>query len=112
MSDLSDKHKYGHGTIDLENEEVKEQIKDIAKEVKNPVVGSGSEFYSTKEHRIGYWIDGKPLYRTVVSTTVSAINKWYDLSTTDILVDVDKVTRLYGISQYLTNGHTNCICMP
>lgn len=36
--------------------------------------GSGGEIYSTEEIRIGTWIDGKPLYRKVITGTVPKHN--------------------------------------
>ena len=49
------------------------------------------ETYSTEEQVIGTWIDGKPIYRKVVSTTISdfAGTKDIDLNVTDVDVFTD-----------------------
>ena len=50
------------------------------------------EVYSTLETRIGTWIDGKPIYRRVIETTVpNATGKWLPAERVD---NVDKVIRL------------------
>jgi len=44
--------------------------------------GSSEEVYSTEEVRIGTWIDGKPLYRRVISgTTPTKANSWTVVAT-------------------------------
>lgn len=55
--------------------------------------GSSSDVYSTEETVIGTWIDGKPLYRKVISVDVSSFttevnNIDYDFSTLDMAIDV------------------------
>lgn len=59
------------------------------------------ELYSTSEIRIGTWVDGKPLYRTVVNfgalPNSSAKNAVF--ATTD-----KNITKIYGIARSSTNN--------
>ena len=58
----------------------------------NTALPEGGEVYSTLETRIGTWIDGKPIYRRVIETTVpNATGKWLPAERVD---NVDKVIRL------------------
>lgn len=51
--------------------------------------------YSTDEKVIGTWIDGKPLYRKVFTTTMpSTNNSWVNVVN---LLQVDMITKLNGI---------------
>ena len=58
----------------------------------NTALPEGGEVYSTLETRIGTWIDGKPIYRRVIETTIpNATGKWLPAERVD---NVDKVIRL------------------
>jgi hypothetical protein len=58
----------------------------------NTAFPEGGEVYSTLETRIGTWIDGKPIYRRVIETTIpNATGKWLPAERVD---NVDKVIRL------------------
>lgn len=84
--------------------------------------GSSKEVYSTEEQRIGTWIDGKPLYRLTISTTIftgtsrSAVIYYKSDNTA---LNFETVTRFYGaikgtkntfgdINYYYTN--TDWVC--
>lgn len=56
-------------------------------------VGAG-DVYSTEEMRIGTWIDGKPLYRKVVSFT-NTLDSW-DLSNNLVGLDIEAVIDVKG----------------
>lgn len=66
--------------------------------------GSVGEVYSTTETRIGTWIDGKPLYRRVISgSSPNVSNAWTQIST----IDKDlTIVHLYGILQGATSRDT------
>ena len=51
---------------------------------------SVAEYYSTDEHKVGVWVDGKPLYqKTIIKTDVNiSANETYDVET---LTGVDNV---------------------
>ena len=51
---------------------------------------SGGENYSTSEQRIGTWIDGKPIYRKVITGTVSSATEDVSsgISNLDLIIDV------------------------
>lgn len=60
----------------------KENLRDMLNNMKS---------YSTNETKVGTWIDGKPIYRKVVSGQVSTANTWTTIATiSDIntLIDV------------------------
>lgn len=52
--------------------------------------------YSTEEKQIGYWIDGKPLYRKVlnVGALLDTANKSIPINVSDL----DKIINMYGYS--------------
>ena len=58
--------------------------------------------YSTTEQQIGYWIDGKPLYRKVFNITnpASTNTNYVDISS----INIDTAIHLYGY--YKTNAGT------
>ena len=60
---------------------------------------SSEEIYSTEEVRIGTWIDGKPLYRRVVTGVVTTLNT--DLDVGDPIPDIETVASVVGT---FTNG--------
>lgn len=53
--------------------------------------------YSTTEHRIGTWIDGKPLYRKVIN--FGALPNTTNKNVAHGISNLDKTIRLYGIAQ-------------
>lgn len=59
--------------------------------------GSENQIYSTEEQVIGKWIDGKPLYRKIIETSVNqGVQKIYDVSN----MNLDDIIRMNGsISQ-------------
>lgn len=68
------------------------------------VAQDGGEVYSTEETRIGTWIDGKPLYRSIHYVTFpNGSVTWAKIA--DAPPNVDTATRLYGIA-YGLNGYT------
>lgn len=67
------------------------------------------EVYSTEETRIGTWIDGKPLYRTVIGFTTPASSSDIDVG---LSAEIDTVIDLYGYvvnsgGQSIMNGFFN-----
>lgn len=62
------------------------------------IVGSGGlsgEIYSTEETRIGTWIDGKPLYRKVLTLNYPSSNGTFDLFYVNNL-NIDQCTKYIG----------------
>lgn len=65
--------------------------------------GGSSEVYSTKEVRVGTWIDGRPLYRIAGSTTTpSEIEKWTKIY--DPIPNLLDVIRLSSYYKPSVNG--------
>ena len=64
-----------------------------------------NEIYSTKEQKIGTWIDGKPLYRKVINVTIPSTNTDGQLSdkVIDISNNINKVIKTYG---YIEDTHS------
>lgn len=58
-----------------------------------------SNIFSTEETRIGTWIDGKPLYRKVVSTT-EVMQENVNLVIPHGITDIDKIWIDFGNSYY------------
>ena len=59
------------------------QVKALIGNIKGPAGKDGSEnqIYSTDETVIGTWINGKPLYRKIIKTSVKqGVQKIYDVS--------------------------------
>ena len=75
------------------------QVKALIGNIKGPAGKDGSEnqIYSTNETVIGTWIDGKPLYRKIIKTSVKqGVQKIYDVSN----MNLDDIIRMNGsISQ-------------
>ena len=64
---------------------------------------AGSDDYSTEETFTGkYWIDGKKIYRKVVSFTYQYISK--DISLPIGITDLETLVSLNGIYEYKTGG--------
>ena len=61
--------------------------------------GGASNIFSTVETRIGTWIDGKPLYRKVVSTT-EVMDEDVNLVVPHGITDIDKIWIDFGNSYY------------
>ena len=65
---------------------------------------TGQENYSTGEIVIGTWIDGKPLYRKVVSDTVSTTNgAWKDFNPFNSN-EIDTIVSLVGTFTYASGA--------
>lgn len=59
--------------------------------------GTGAENdYSTEETVCGKWIDGKPIYRKVISGTSAAVSGANNLYANVSALKIDKVINLYG----------------
>lgn len=60
------------------------------------------QIYKEQEHLIGYWINGKPIYRKVlyIASLPNSASVLYSAGITN----VDIVTKLYGVSRGQT-GH-------
>jgi hypothetical protein len=63
---------------------------------------NGGHKYSTDEHVVGTWIDGKPLYEKTVNTTI-ALNTSDERVTLSVATNVDRITSLKAI-QRLQDG--------
>lgn len=59
--------------------------------------------FSTNEEKIGTWIDGKPIYRMVISSTTPSSST---VATVGTISNTDLVINLYG---YLTAGNNQRI---
>ena len=71
-----------------------------------PVDFDGQDVYATTERRVGTWIDGKPLYRRVITAntgSVNADNTVLDMSSWNI----DKVVNYNGMLHEATNSFTH-----
>ena len=68
-----------------------------------------AEVYSTKEIRIGTWIDGKPLYQKTKIVTIPGNNNWFDAG--EFLINEDTVVELTG-SIYHNGSYSKWICLP
>ena len=75
------------------------QVKALIGNIKGPAGkdGSANQIYSTDETVIGTWINGKPLYRKIIKTSVKqGVQKIYDVSN----MNLDDIIRMNGsISQ-------------
>ena len=75
------------------------QVKALIGNIKGPAGKDGSEnqIYSTDETIIGTWVNGKPLYRKIIKTSVKqGVQKIYDVSN----MNLDDIIRMNGsISQ-------------
>lgn len=69
---------------------------------------NGLETYSTDEVRIGTWIDGKPIYRRTITTTVPNINNQWAAVVSNI-TGIDNITKLNGI---IVGGDGRKISIP
>lgn len=70
------------------------------KQINDAISVGSSEVYSTDEVCIGTWIDGKPMYRMVIETTLPSK---VDTNVVIATVDDDKfVYRISGMWQYNT----------
>lgn len=72
--------------------------------------GSSEEVYSTEEKRIGTWIDGKPLYRkvvTIVSPDKALTNKTYPFD-----APVDTMAALHAVLQSQKSVSTSKYPLP
>lgn len=59
----------------------------------------GMHNYSVVEHRIGTWIDGKPIYRKVFNFKITSLPHRIDFS------DVDTPVKMYGTIAYNVGWH-------
>lgn len=58
---------------------------------------SGGDVYSTEEQVIGTWINGKPLYRKVVSGTTGTSSEYWNLISESAVQDLDALVGLTAI---------------
>lgn len=72
--------------------------------------------YSTNEKLIGFWIDGKPLYRKILTgTTTSSVDSYYSLSginydiITNIKVLVNTPDYVVDLSTYSNTGQNGVL---
>ena len=72
--------------------------------------------YSTDEKLIGFWIDGKPLYRKILTgTTTSSVDSYYSLSginydiITNIKVLVNTADYVVDLSTYSNTGQNGVL---
>ena len=72
--------------------------------------------YSTDEKLIGFWIDGKPLYRKIITgTTTSSVDSYYSLSginydiITNIKVLVNTPAYVVDLSTYSNSGQNGVL---
>lgn len=72
--------------------------------------------YSTDEKLIGFWIDGKPLYRKILTGTItSSVDSYYSLSginydiITNIKVLVNKSDYVVDLSTYSNTGQNGVL---
>ena len=72
--------------------------------------------YSTDEKLIGFWIDGKPLYRKILTgTTTSSVDSYYSLSginydiITNIKVLVNTPDYVVDLSTYSNTGQNGVL---
>lgn len=69
-------------------------------------VPAASEIYSTEETRIGTWIDGKPLYRRVITGTTGENNA-------EVYVDTGMSgAAVISVQGYLINDDSRYIAIP
>ena len=71
--------------------------------------GACEEVYSTEETRIGRWIDGKPIYRMVVTTTVTNVQNINLAVYSSNEIETYTLLRgwIKGGSYSITTGYTN-----
>lgn len=65
--------------------------------------------YSTSETVIGKWIDGKPLYRLILTYTTSSRSEWTYKNNITPLTNLDRAVSLYGI---IKNGDLDYESIP
>ena len=90
----------GGGSSGVSMEQVNAAIQDAVADIQP------QEVYSTEETRIGTWIDGKPLYRVVVTGSLSSpiTGTIYQLSSMMFDGNPYNLHRLWG---YFTDKHNN-----
>lgn len=69
----------------------------------NVINGAEMQHYSTEERMVGYWIDGKPIYRKVVSISLTAADFTYDISN----LNVDIPINIRGYIVLNNNAHNS-----
>ena len=57
------------------------------------------DWYSENEIQIGYWIDGKPIYRKVFNVTLQNQSNWTNLIN---IPNLDKLINVYGFCRNIT----------
>ena len=91
---------------DYEEAEIAKMPNKIDSYVGYSRTGGSNINYSTNEQIVGTWIDGKPLYRSIICYN-NSVN-----STTTIkhnIKDIDEITYSYAIGKW-TNGSNGRIC--
>ena len=63
------------------------------------------QVYSTsEEHRVGRWVDGKPIYRKTFYISSLPNNDWVNIAHN--ISDMDEITNIFGIMRTPTNHTT------
>ena len=70
------------------------------------------EIYSTNEMVIGRWIDGKPLYRKVVTGAVGTVSSDGTIINTSINVGISNVDTIFIKNAYVNNGNNRLFPIP
>lgn len=70
------------------------------------------EIYSENETIIGRWIDGKPLYRKVVTGAVGTISSDGTIVNTSINVGISNVDTIFIKNAYVNNGNNRLFPIP
>lgn len=86
---------------------------DLAEIVTNmPNVQTNLPRYSTEEQKVGYWIDGKPIYQKVINGTFAITSQ----STTHYYKQVDPLVSNVGLiidaKIMIVNTSGNLVCSP
>ena len=92
--------------IDVDNENAEISVDEMPAEDMGeivtplPSIKRPYDVYSTKEQRIGFWIDGKPLYQKTIVDTMPVISEDGTVASKDISIDlnIDKLVEIKGIA--------------
>jgi hypothetical protein len=69
----------------------------VVKDLLNSLSDINTKFnYSTTEIKIGTWINGKPIYRKVFTTTLSSSDSEKDKALSDSTINIDELVTLKG----------------
>ena len=67
------------------------------KEIKSDKGGVGVLIYSTDEHIVGSWINGKPIYQKVIPF-ITTLNNYIWVETPELINDKEQILQTFGIS--------------